>query len=312
MEIEILATESLGVRGLCCFVTTSRRRILIDPGVALGYNRFGLHPHPFQVAVGERIRERLIEEWNLATDIIISHFHGDHTPLAHPNPYQLHVNRVAHLNPEAKIWTKDPSNLSPLEEGRAKEILPALGGRVHVAKGEVSGELSFSLPVLHGDGTTHNVSVIMTKVVDGDTFVHAPGIQLINDKAVYMIVDWHPDVVLVDGPPLYLHQRFTRKQAMKAWKNAKLLSEHVKTLIIDHHLMRSLEGIKWLGELSRETGKRIICGADFMGKRRLLLEAIREELYRKMPVPQDWEEKYSRGEIKTDTYWEQGRSLYLI
>ena len=39
MNVEIIGAESLGVRGLCCFVETKDRKILIDPGVALGYVR---------------------------------------------------------------------------------------------------------------------------------------------------------------------------------------------------------------------------------------------------------------------------------
>lgn len=54
MAIEIVSSESMGVRGLCCYVTIPGRRILIDPGIALGYMRHQLLPHPFQVAVDER------------------------------------------------------------------------------------------------------------------------------------------------------------------------------------------------------------------------------------------------------------------
>ena len=42
MSIEIIGAESLGVRGLCCLVTLPDRRIVIDPGVSLGYVRHGL------------------------------------------------------------------------------------------------------------------------------------------------------------------------------------------------------------------------------------------------------------------------------
>ncbi len=60
MKIKILGAESLGVRSLCVFVTTDNKKILIDPGIALGYKRFGLLPHPFQVAIGYNIRENII------------------------------------------------------------------------------------------------------------------------------------------------------------------------------------------------------------------------------------------------------------
>ncbi len=122
IKIEILGTESLGVRGICCFVETKKRKILIDPGIALGYTRFGLLPHPFQVAIDERIQDRITKRWTEATDII-SHFHGDHTPLVDANPYQLNIKKVAYLNPDVRIWTKDISHLSPLEKKQSLSFL---------------------------------------------------------------------------------------------------------------------------------------------------------------------------------------------
>jgi len=89
MKIEIVGAESLGVRGLCCLVSFDNRKVLIDPGVALGYIRHGLMPHPFQVVIGAAVRERIIYELTEATDVVFSHFHGDHVPLADANPYQL-------------------------------------------------------------------------------------------------------------------------------------------------------------------------------------------------------------------------------
>lgn len=89
MKIEIIGAESLGVRGLCCLVTVAERKILIDPGLALGFLRNGQAPHPVQVAMGEVIRKQIIQVWGLATDIVFSHFHGDHVPLVDANPYQL-------------------------------------------------------------------------------------------------------------------------------------------------------------------------------------------------------------------------------
>ena len=106
MKIEILGAGSLGVRSLCCFVQTENQKILIDPGIALGYLRYKLLPHPLQVAVDEKIQKKIIEVWSEATDIVISHFHGDHIPLANANPYQLNIEKIAGLNPKAKIWAK--------------------------------------------------------------------------------------------------------------------------------------------------------------------------------------------------------------
>lgn len=49
MKLGILGAESLGGRGLCCRVQVGERVIVIDPGVALGEDRFDLPPHPVQV-----------------------------------------------------------------------------------------------------------------------------------------------------------------------------------------------------------------------------------------------------------------------
>jgi len=70
MGLEIIGAESLGVRSLCCLVTLPDQHIVIDPGVSLGYVRNGLLPHPYQVAVGRRVRERILEALGNATDAI--------------------------------------------------------------------------------------------------------------------------------------------------------------------------------------------------------------------------------------------------
>ena len=75
MHIEVLGAESLGVRGLSCVVEVENRKIVIDPGLALGYRRHGLLPHPAQVAVGEQVRRRISTELKNATDVVMSHFH---------------------------------------------------------------------------------------------------------------------------------------------------------------------------------------------------------------------------------------------
>ena len=108
MQIEIIGTESLGVRGLCTVVTTAHRHIVIDPGVALGYRRRGKLPHPLQVYVGAQVRRAIIASLEGATDIVISHYHGDHIPLVDANPYQLDVGLVVAACRDTRLWCKAP------------------------------------------------------------------------------------------------------------------------------------------------------------------------------------------------------------
>ncbi len=310
MNIEIVGAESLGVRGLCCFVKTKNRSILIDPGIALGYHRYGLLPHPFQVAVDERIQKKIVKRWSEATDIIISHFHGEHTPLLNANPYQLNTDKVAKLNPTVRIWTKGSSHLSTIEKGRADSLSAALNKDFNIAEGKKQGPITFSKPMIHGDINDTLTTVIMVRIEEDYVFVHAAGIQLLNNEAVSQILDWKPDIALLDGPPLYLSHRISERQIEKAWHNAEELSRNIDTLILDHHLMRSYKGVGWIKHLSSKTGKRVLCGADFMHRHRMLLEANRVNLYSNMPVPVGWHEAYAEGKVNTNYYWESAKKLF--
>lgn len=297
MQIGIIGAESLGVRGLCCLLTAGKKKILIDPGIALGFVRNGLAPHPAQVAVDEVIRQHIIEAWQAATDIVFSHYHGDHVPLVDANPYQLDVLEVAGLNPGVRIWAKAPEDLSPKELNRSSALKAALDGQWH--EGDLGrGSFVFSMPVPHGEKTEAGEKVMMTRIEDRAVFVHASDIQLLDDDAVDLIMDWKPQMVLADGPPLYL-KCLSAQQRKRAWENALRLANEVPTLILDHHLLRNEEGLQWLHRLSLESGHKVVCAADFMAKPRLLLEAKRKTLYNEMPVSPDWHRAYGEGKTTT-------------
>jgi predicted metallo-beta-lactamase superfamily hydrolase len=302
MFINILGTESLGVRGLSCVVETQSRKIVIDPGLALGFRREGLLPHPAQVAVGEEVRRRILSALEDATDVVMSHFHGDHVPLPHANPYQLQAQPVAPLCRTTRLWAKGEEGLSPSMVRRRAALGETLGRELPDAEGQGDDMLTFSPPMPHGRPNTHLGTVMMTRVEAEDlVFVHASDIQLLDDRAVSLILDWGPDIALVGGPPLYL-SKLLLEQRTEAWENAKRLARHVDTLILDHHLLRCEEGLSWLDRLSSETGRQVVCAADFMGQRRCLLEAQRVQLYEEMPVPDGWHEAYARGEADTERY----------
>jgi predicted metallo-beta-lactamase superfamily hydrolase len=302
MYIRILGAESLGVRGLSCVVELDDRKIVIDPGLALGYRRHGLLPHPAQVAVGEQVRRHILMELGDATDVVVSHFHGDHVPLPDANPYQLSAQQVTPLCQTVRFWAKGPTGLSHKMVRRKRALCQVLGRHFPNAEGQRDGALAFSAPVPHGERDTGLGTVMMTRVESGTTvFVHASDIQLLDGEAVSLILAWQPTVVLVGGPPLYLPW-LSSKRRKRALRNARRLASHVDTLIIDHHLLRCEEGLFWLDRLSSETGHRVICAADFMERPRCLLEARRVQLYEQMPVPEGWHEAYACGAANTDAY----------
>jgi predicted metallo-beta-lactamase superfamily hydrolase len=303
MDIKILGTESLGVRGLCCSVELKNRRIVIDPGIALGWLRHGLSPHPFQIAVGACIREEIIEELKGATDVVISHFHGDHCPLYDPNPYQLGIDAVKGMLSKCRIWAKGADDGRFNQQRRREQLAIAIEKDLQSAEGAKERSLEFSFPVPHGKEGRKENTVMMSRVEEeGEVFVHASDIQLLDEQAIQQILDWSPDTVLVSGPPLYRYTSTSEMQREKAWKNAMELSKRVDALIVDHHLLRSEEGITWLNELSDITEKRVSSAAGFMRREPVFLEAWRKELYEWLPVSENWHQDYQQGNVGLDHY----------
>ncbi|MEA3501206.1 MAG: hypothetical protein U9R47_00405 [Actinomycetota bacterium] len=303
MELEIIGAESLGVRSLCCLISLPDRRIVIDPGVALGYRRHGLLPHPRQVAVGRRVRERILAVLDDATDVVFSHFHGDHVPLADANPYQLSIEALPSCFGELQCWSKSDEDLSTVMSKRFHDLAESCGENMQVAEGRSEGPLSFSQAVPHG-AQNNRGALMMTRIEMSDgVFVHASDIQLLDDSTVDKVIGWQPDIVLAAGPPLYL-DRLSDAETERAWNNAVRLAQNIDVVILEHHLMRSAEGAIWLDKLAGAVGRKVYCAADFMGLSRQFLEAERAQLYETMPPPEDWHDDYARGLVDPDDYLE--------
>lgn len=280
MEIRVLGSESFGARSLACFVKTGRQRVLIDPGVALARLRSGRPPHPLEIAAAFRIKARILSLFGAATDVVISHYHGDHIPMPVADPYQLSTRELPELEKNVRFWGKGPEKISGLSLRRRNELARCLG-RVPfpASEGKEFGALAFSAPVPHGAGNTGFGTVMMTLVREGkERFVHASDIQLLDRETVLTVLEWNPTIVLASGPPLYIAHKVPGVGKI-ARENAKLLAENVDTLILDHHLLRSFSGYTWLKDLARESESNVLCAAAFMGKKPELLEAGRESLY---------------------------------
>jgi len=301
MELEIIGAESLGVRSLCCVISLPDRRIVIDPGVALGYRRHGLLPHPLQVAVGSRVRERILRALDDATDVVFSHFHGDHVPLADANPYQLSIDALPQRFGELQCWSKSDEDLSTVMSKRFDDLAELSGENTQVAEGRSEGPLSFSPAVPHG-ARDNRGTLMMTRIEMSDgVFVHASDIQLLDDATVDKVIRWQPDIVLAAGPPLYL-DRLSDAEIERAWNNAVRLARSIDVVVLEHHLMRSSEGAVWLDKLADTVGRKVYCAADFMGLPRQLFEAERAQLYEEMPVPGSWHDDYAQGRVDPDEY----------
>jgi hypothetical protein len=252
--------------------------------------------------VGRRVRKKILKAWDNATDVIFSHFHGDHVPLVDANPYQLSVQTLPACFHKVRCWSKSGDDLSSNMSKRFRDLMDLMGVNMQNTEGRSEGPLTFSPAVPYGEKGSKMGTLMMTRIkMNNRVFVHASDIQLLHDPTVDQIIHWQPNIVLAAGPPLYL-DRLSNSARNRAWGNAVRLAHHIDVVILDHHLMRGHECVAWLEELSAAVGKQVYCAADFMGRPRWLLEAERIQLYEEMPVPNDWHENYAEGKVDPDEY----------
>ena len=299
--LKILGVESLGVRGFSCFINMGSETILLDPGIALGYTRYGLHPHPIQAIRGYFIRKEIIDLWHISRIIVISHFHGDHVPLPNANPFQLSLQTLRFPRNLEKIYVPSVKYLRGRSLHRFNALKELFGDKVVEVEGGYSeGPLSFYGPVPHG--LNNSVPVMVTLIDIGSSRVlHAPDVQLLPRELVKIVVETKPEIILTDGPPIYRYLsdlETVKKFLSLAEKNLYKLCRVANKITVDHHLLRCNLGYEWLKE-QRERFMKIGCevcsAAKHMGQKSLLLEAWRKTLYEIMPFDNKWfspEHKY--------------------
>jgi len=290
MDIRILGADSFGVRSLATFVTTSRMRVFIDPGVSVCPKRDGHPPHRLELEELSRVRAAIQEHARIADAIAITHFHHDHYTSFEDRPLDL-------TNPETaqavygdkpvyvKAWQR---KLNHAQKTRAIEFLRSLGRRVTIADGGTFGGMAFSPPFKHGEAGSKQGWVTMVLIEDRDErLVFGSDIQLIERESVDWIIERKPKTLIVSGPPIYLRV-LAEDARQRASANLLRLAGAIPTIIIDHHLLRTADYHRFLAEplrIARSAGHRVLTAADFMGRPNTLLEARRRELWQSPPHP---------------------------
>jgi predicted metallo-beta-lactamase superfamily hydrolase len=253
IKVTPLAAESLGVRSMCTLVETPDVRVLLDAGVSLCPNRFGLPPHPLEFQTIARLRRRIAEAADKAEVVTISHYHFDHhTPSfedwfvnwteANETARQIYQGkRVLLKNPCEKI---NPSQrhrawLFQKTGGKHAKTLEAADGKAFTfGNGTV---LRFSEPVTHGPENATLGWIIMAEIkYEGERFMFAPDVQgPMSNRALKLIKAAKPDVVMVGGPPFYLGGfRVDEAQLQEGLGNLTSLVETVPLTILEHHALR--------------------------------------------------------------------------
>ncbi|KXB06595.1 hypothetical protein AKJ51_03430 [candidate division MSBL1 archaeon SCGC-AAA382A20] len=311
MKVRPLAFESLGVRGMATYIKTKDVSMIIDPGSALG-PRFNLKPHEREYTALFNSREEILSISENVDLLTISHYHFDHfVPNFENCKFIWSSPEMAEkLYKDKLILAKDISekiNTSQRKRGYmfrkknmdfAEEIRVADG---HELKNGLT-RLKFSDPVYHGaKGTKLGYTLILTVETPNFTLVHAADAQgPMYKKSLEYIISQDPDLLLVGGPPTYISFKIDGKDLKNAKNNLKSLAKRIPILVVDHHLLRTLDYKKFLNPVLKTAEKAnhsVITASELIDKEPNLLEARRKELHKKEPIEKEWYERLKKGEI---------------
>jgi len=304
IKVYPLAFESFGVRSMCTYVETSDIKILLDAGLALGPNRFGFPPHPKEYAALKERRDLILKTAEKADIITVSHYHFDH----HTPSFTDWANLWTSAEIAAKIYRdktvfaksfKSKINFSQRRRGWLfKKKSGRLAARLEYADGRSfrfgRTAIRFTSPVFHGRENSDLGWVLITIIEYGDEkILFAPDVQgpICNDT-LKIILGESANLAIIGGPPLYLADfRISPETIDRAVKNLMLISQHVPTVILDHHLLRESrwkEKLQPIFDLSSSMGHRIVTAAEYIGESNNLLEATRNILFETEPPSQEF------------------------
>lgn len=284
MKIIPLAFDSLGVRSTATYVETDKK-ILIDPGVALGPLRYGLPPARVELQRLEKLSLKICNYAEKSQILTISHYHYDH----HFPEGDFYQGKV--------LLIKDPKNkINFSQKKRGEEFLRLLGKkpeRVEFADGKEFEfgltKLKFSPPFPHGKENSKLGYVLIVSIShQEEKLLHASDIQGPQTKETTdWIISENPDILILSGyPTLFMGWKFSKQGLLESNQNLiKILNQtKVNTIILDHHLVRDLHYKNKIEEVlktAEELKKRVITAAEFLGEKPDLLEARRREFYKK-------------------------------
>jgi len=293
-----LAAESFGVRSMCTFVETADTRVLLDPGVSLGPNRFGFPPHPREYEALAKSRKNIAEAAEKAEVITISHYHFDHhTPSYTDWCYNWSSEEVAKQIYEDKlVLAKNYREKVNFSQRRRGWVFAKTGGK-HAKKLENAdgktfefGEtkLRFSDPVFHGPEDSQLGWLLMTTIEhENERFLFASDVQgPIHTATLEIILVSKPQLVMIGGPPVYLAGLVRQDHINQGIENLEKLVKKVPMTILEHHLLREegwREHAKPIFNAASENRHTVVTAAEFVKEENNLLESRRKTLFETEP-----------------------------
>jgi len=311
IKVVPLAAESLGVRSMCTYVETSDVKILLDAGVSLCPNRFGLPPHPMEFKAICNSRVEIAEAAEKSEIVTLSHYHFDH----HTPSYEDWLCNWTAPNETARqvyegttVLIKNPKEKINYSQRRRGWMFQKTGGKyaekLEIADGKTFSfadtKIKFSEPVFHGPENSALGWVLMTTIeCQNEKFMFAPDVQgPMSTHTLEIIIKEKPQLIMIGGPPLYLAGfRVGEEQIQAGLKNLEKVVEAVPCVIIEHHILRDenwREKTKDVFNKACEAGCKVLTSAEFLGKENSFLEALRKRLFIENPPSKEFE-RWMRG-----------------
>ncbi|RLG75238.1 MAG: hypothetical protein DRO23_04500 [Thermoprotei archaeon] len=286
MEIKLIAFDSLGVRSQSTFIQTKDTLIHIDPAAALAPRRFGLPPHRVEVEKLYELVEEISEYLKEAEIVIITHYHYDHHDPNRLIPVELYRGKEVYVkHPKEKINISQrirASRFLKMIKQYAKEI--KIADNNFIVKGGTT--IKFSEPVPHGVNDRLGYVVEVSISDKEHSLVYTSDVEgPVLENQLRFILSEKPEIAIIDGPLTYmLGYRFSQEDLDNAVDNLKkIVSSGVKTMILDHHLVRDPDYKDRIAEVldyAKIFKVKVLTAAEFMGKPVNVLEVKRKELYR--------------------------------
>jgi len=282
MKITPLAADSLGARSMATLVQTPDVTVLIDPSVRLGPYRYDLRPHPTEKARQKELWQGIRAAAKDANVLTVSHYHYDHH---NPDAPSIFRGKLAFLK-DGKF------HINRSQRERAGAFVRALKKypkEIQVADGnqmDFGGtELLFSPALPHGYNDELGY-VVMTRIAQGnEVFVHTADVLGPPLKEhLSFLIDAQPTILYVDGPMTHMPDHYPAEHTKRSLSHLLriLRTTNVRTLILDHHILRDREWRTRMDPVFR-AGKEhdvgVLTAAEFAGKPVEQLEANRDRLY---------------------------------
>ena len=302
-----MAAESFGVRSIATLIETPDVKMVIDPGCALGPRRGNTkkfyYPHPLEYKALKETTNKIIAACKGAGIIIISHYHYDHHKPQFTDYFTIYSNKeiAQKIYSDKIIYAKNfRENINASQRKRGflfNKIMRKHFKEIYFTDSKTfqkgNTEIVFSPPVYHGEKNAKGGWIIMVSIIyDDEKFLFSSDVQgpMIKDTLKY-IINEKPNVAYVGGPPIYLRKLISDAPLNQALKNMIKLAEKIPFLIIDHHLLRDKNWRTWVEPFfsaGLEKNHQIYCASEYVNKPENLLEANRENLYKKNPPNEDF------------------------